>query len=45
MRKQRKKYTGQEKVQILKRHFLDRVPVSYLCDEYSLQQTVFLYNP
>lgn len=41
MRKQRKNYTGQEKVVILKRHLVDQVPISDLCDEYNLQPTVF----
>ena len=41
MRKQRKNYTSQEKVFILKHHLVDRVPVSDLCDEYHLQPTVF----
>ncbi len=41
MRKRRKNYTAQEKVFILKRHLVDRVPASDLCDEYNLQPTVF----
>lgn len=41
MRKQRKNYTASEKVSILKRHLVDRVAVSDLCDEYQLQPTVF----
>ena len=41
MRKKRKNYTSQEKVIILKRHLIDRVPISDLCDEYHLQPTVF----
>ncbi len=41
MRKQRKNYSGQEKVIILKRHLVDHIPVSDLCDEYHLQPTVF----
>ncbi|ABA87797.1 DNA-binding protein of ISPca7 [Syntrophotalea carbinolica DSM 2380] len=41
MRKQRKNYTGNEKVAILKRHLVDQIPVSDLCDEYQLQPTVF----
>jgi transposase-like protein len=41
MRKQRKNYTAQEKVFILKRHLVDRVPASDLCDEYNLHPTVF----
>lgn len=41
MRKKRQNYPGQEKVFILKRHLVDRVAVSDLCDEYNLQPTVF----
>jgi len=41
MRKQRNNYQAHEKVSILKRHLVDRVPVSDLCDEYHLQPTVF----
>ncbi len=41
MRKTRKNYTAQEKVFILKRHLVDRIAVSDLCDEYNLQPTVF----
>ncbi|MDD2557608.1 MAG: transposase, partial [Desulfuromonas sp.] len=41
MRKKRKNYTAKEKVFILKRHLVDHMPVSELCDEYSLQPTVF----
>ncbi len=41
MAKQRKHYTADEKVSILRRHLLEHVPVSKLCDERSLQPTVF----
>ena len=41
MRKPRKNYTPVEKVAILKRHLIDHVPVSDLCDEYQLQPTLF----
>jgi len=41
MRKKRKNYTAQEKVVILKRHLVDQIPVSDICDEYHLQPTVF----
>lgn len=34
-------YTSQDKVAILRRHLLDHVPVSDLCDEYHLHPTVF----
>ena len=41
MRKERKHYTSEEKVAILRRHLLDHVPVSDLCEELGLQPTVF----
>ena len=41
MRKERKHYTPEEKGAILRRHLLDKVPVSDLCDELGLQPTVF----
>lgn len=34
MRKKRLNYSPQEKVAILKRHLVDRVAVSDVCDEY-----------
>src|SRR5271165_7200282 len=41
MRKERKHYTAEEKVAILRRHLLDKVPVSDLCEELGLRPTVF----
>ena len=41
MKKQRKHYTPEEKVAILRRHLLEGVPISDLCDELGLQPTVF----
>ena len=41
MAKQRRHYTAEEKVSILRRHLLEHVPVFKLCDELSLQPTVF----
>lgn len=41
MGKQRKHYTAKEKVDILRRHLIEKVPVSDLCDQYQLQPTVF----
>ena len=40
MRKPRKNYTPVEKVAILRRHLIDRVPVSDLCDEHQLSPTL-----
>ena len=41
MKKQRNHYTPEEKVAILRRHLLDKEPISKLCDELGLQPTVF----
>jgi transposase-like protein len=41
MSRKRRNYSPQEKVAILKRHLVERVPVSDLCDEYGLHPTVF----
>jgi transposase-like protein len=40
MKKQRKHYTPEEKVAILRRHLLENSPISKLCDELGLQPTV-----
>jgi transposase len=41
MSRERKNYTPDEKVAILKRHLVEKVPVSDLCDELGLNPTVF----
>jgi transposase-like protein len=41
MKKQRKHYAPEEKVAILRRHLVEGVPISDLCDELGLQPTVF----
>src|SRR5712671_1006091 len=41
MKKQRKHYTPEEKVAILRRHLLEQVPISELCEKHGLQPTVF----
>ncbi len=41
MRKERKHYTAEQKVAILRRHLLDKVPVSGLGEDLGLQPTVF----
>ena len=41
MSAKRKQYTPQQKVSILRRHFIDGVAVSDLCDEYGIHPTVF----
>jgi transposase-like protein len=41
MRKKRHNYTPEEKVLILKRHLIERVAISDLCEEYQLQPKIF----
>lgn len=41
MRKERKRYTAEEKVAILRRHLLEQEPISKLCDELGVQPTQF----
>ena len=41
MQNERKVYTAQEKVEILRRHLLEKVPVSEVCERYGLNPTVF----
>ena len=41
MKKQRKHYAPGEKVAILRRHLVEKEPISKLCDEVGLQPTVF----
>lgn len=41
MKKQRKHYTAEEKVAILRRRLLENMAVSDLCEELGLQPTVF----
>jgi transposase-like protein len=41
MSKRRRKFTPEEKVAILRRHLLEHVAVSDLCDEHQLNPNVF----
>ena len=41
MRKPRKSYTPSEKVTILRRHLIDHVPISDICDKYQLPPSIF----
>lgn len=40
-RRTRRSYSAEQKAAILRRHLVDKVPVSDLCDEYKLQPSVF----
>lgn len=41
MEKQRRQFTSQEKVKIIREHLIDKVPVSQVCDKYQIQPTLF----
>lgn len=41
MAKKRKKYTPEQKVQVIKKHLVDQTPLSDLCDQHELHPTVF----
>lgn len=41
MAKKRNKYLPEQKVQIIKKHLVDKVPLSDLCDQYGFHPTVF----
>lgn len=40
-RRKRRQYTTAQKTAILKRHLVDKMPVSELCEEYDIQPSVF----
>jgi len=40
-RSERRHFTAQEKVAVLKRHLLEKVPVSDLCDQLGIAPTLF----
>ncbi len=40
-KRSRRQFTTEQKVALLKRHLIDKVPVSDLCDEEELQPSVF----
>jgi len=37
----RRKFSGEDKVRILKRHLVDQVPISDVCEEHGLHPTMF----
>lgn len=41
MSKQRKHFTPEEKVSILRRHFVEKVPVSNVCEQAGIQPSLF----
>lgn len=40
-KKARRKFSAEEKAAILRRHLVDKKPVSSVCDEYGIQPSVF----
>ena len=43
MSKERRHFTGAEKLAILRQHLIDKVPISDLCEKHNLQPTVFYF--
>ena len=41
MPRQRRNFTGADKVRILREHLIDKVPISEVCEKHGLQPTVF----
>ena len=41
MKQQRKQYRPEQKVSIVRRHLIEKVTFSDLCDEYAIRPTVF----
>ena len=41
MARQRRRFSAEEKVAILRRHLLEKVPISELCDEHHLAPNLF----
>jgi transposase len=41
MERQRRHFSGEEKVKILREHLLDRVPISQVCEKHQIQPTLF----
>jgi transposase len=41
MTQQRRRFSAQEKVAILRRHLVEKVPISELCDEHHLAPNLF----
>ena len=42
-KQRRNRRSAEEKAAILKRHYVDKVPISTLCDELGLQPSVFYH--
>ena len=41
MKKERRHFSPKDKIVVLRRHFLENVPISNLCDEYGIHPTIF----
>ena len=41
MPRQRKHFAPAEKVSILRRHFIEKIPISTVCDEAGIQPSLF----
>jgi len=42
-RKPRRSFTAEQKATLLRRHYVDKVPISQVCEENDLQPSLFYY--
>jgi transposase-like protein len=40
-RREKRRFTAEQRATILRRHLVDKVPISDLCDEYKIQPSLF----
>jgi len=41
MARQRRRFTGAEKIAILREHLIEKVPISEVCEKHGVQPTIF----
>ena len=44
MKKERRHFSPKDKIVVLRRHFLENVPISNRCDEYGIHPTIFYHR-
>jgi len=44
MKENRRRFLAEEKVKILRKHLVEKAPISDVCDEYGIQPTQFTLN-
>ena len=44
MKKERRHFLPKDKIVVLRRHFIENVPISNRCDEYGIHPTIFYHR-